>query len=161
MYQKILVPVDGSAPSNSALEAAIELGRLTQAQLRLFHVVDETSFALAAGYGFGGTLYSPEYTGDMIDRLKEAGKEILQAAEARVRAAGLEVSSVLHDSFQGRLCDQVLEQVAAWPADLIVLGSHGRRGLDRVFMGSDAESILRVAPVPVLLLRAGAAGKKA
>ena len=82
MYQKIFVQIDGSEPSSLALDAAIELGRLTRAQLRLFHAV---------------------------------------------------------------------VQASAWPADLIVLGSHGRRGVNRLFMGSDAEVMPRVAPAPVLL----------
>ena len=78
----------------------------------------------------------------------------MRVGEERVRAAGLEVDSVLRDSFQGRLCDQVLAQVGAWRANLLVLGSHGRRGANRLFMGSDAEAIVRISPVPVLLLRA-------
>ena len=161
MYQKILVPIDGSDLSLQGLDEAIMLGKLTQAKLRLFHVVDETSFGMASGYGFGGSILNMEYTGNLANQLTENGKEVLRSAEERVRAAGLEVDSVLRDSFQGRLCDQVVAQAGAWPADLIVLGSHGRRGVDRLFMGSDAEAILRIAPVPVLLVRARASAPKA
>ena len=66
------------------------------------------------------------------------------------------VDTVLKDSFAGRVSDLVIKEAGAWPADLIVLGTHGRRGLGRLFMGSDAEAIVRSAPVPVLLLRAKA-----
>ena len=162
MYQKILVPIDGSMPSGRALDEAISLARLTQGQLQLFHVVDELSFAMAAGYGSASTGDAGgSYSGDLFEALQEGGKSILRLAEERVRAAGVACTSVLHDSFAGRLGDQVVQQAQAWSADLIVLGTHGRRGLERLFMGSDAELIVRMAPVPVLLVRTphGAAAK--
>jgi len=149
MYQRILVPIDGSPTAGRGLAEAIKLGRLTGAHLRLIHVVDELSFALNASQGM--TL-----TGDMLDMLREAGAEILAQGAASVRAAGLQVDTVLKDSFAGRVSDLVISEASAWPADLIVLGTHGRRGVGRLFLGSDAETIVRSAPVPVLLLRAAA-----
>jgi nucleotide-binding universal stress UspA family protein len=149
MYQRILVPIDGSPTAERGLAEAIKLGRLTGAQLRLVHVVDELSFALSASQGM--TL-----TGDLLGMLREAGAEILAQGAARVRAAGLQVDTVLKDSFAGRVSDLVIREAGAWPADLIVLGTHGRRGVGRLFLGSDAETIVRSAPVPVLLLRAAA-----
>ena len=146
MYQSILVPVDGSATSDCGLDEAIKLGKLTGAKLRLIHVVDELSFAISAGYGAVGSF-------DIISLLREAGGEILSKAKARVQASGLEVDTVLIDSFEGRVCDLVLAQVGIWGADLIVLGTHGRRGVGRLFMGSDAENIVRASTIPVLLLR--------
>jgi len=150
MYRKILVPIDGSPTSARGLAEAIALGKLTGAQLRLIHVVDELSFALSAGYGMGST-------GDILTLLRETGAEILSQAEAQVRSAGLTVDTVLSDSFAGRVCDLVLAQASTWGADLIVLGTHGRRGVGRLFMGSDAEDIVRSATTPVLLVRAEAA----
>lgn len=154
MYKKILVPTDGSAIAQKGLAEAIALGKLTGASLRLIHVVDELSFALSAGYGAG-------YMGDILSVLREAGAEVLSQAEAQVRASGLEVDSVLNDSFAGRVSDLVMAQVSHWGAELIVLGTHGRRGVGRIFMGSDAESIVRSATVPVLLLRAQAPASEA
>ena len=150
MYQSILVPVDGSATSDCGLNEAIKLGKLTGAKLRLIHVVDELSFAMSAGYGAVDS-------SDVIGLLREAGGEILKKAKARVQTSGLEVDTVLNDSFEGRVCDLVLAQVGVWGADLIVLGTHGRRGVGRLFMGSDAENIVRASTIPVLLLRAGPA----
>ena len=149
MYQRILVPIDGSVTAARGLAEAIKLGRLTGAQLRLIHIVDELSFALSASQGM-------TMTGDMLDMLREAGAEILAQGAAGVRAAGLQVDTVLKDSFAGRVSDLVIAEAGAWPADLIVLGTHGRRGVGRLFLGSDAETIVRSAPVPVLLLRAAA-----
>lgn len=154
MYQRILVPVDGSATSDRGLDEAIKLGTLTGAKLRLIHVVDGLSFALSAGYGMTST-------GDVLGVLRTAGAEILSKGQAQVRAHGIEVDTVLSDSLVGRVCDLVSAQVSGWDADLIVLGTHGRRGVGRLFMGSDAEDIVRVSTIPVLLLRAepAAAGR--
>jgi nucleotide-binding universal stress UspA family protein len=149
MYQKILVPIDGSATAARGLTEAIALGRLTGARLQLVHVVDELSFALAAGEGL-------TYTGDMLNLLREAGAAMLAEAQARVQSAGLEVDTVLKDGLAGRVADLVLDQAQAWGAELLVLGTHGRRGIGRMFMGSDAESIVRQATMPVLLVRASA-----
>jgi nucleotide-binding universal stress UspA family protein len=149
MYQKILVPVDGSATSARGLAEAIALARLSGGQLRLLHVVDELSFALGAE-GFAG------YTGDIFALLREGGAQILADARAQVEAAGLRVDTVLRDNTSGRVSDLVVAEARTWPADLIVIGTHGRRGAGRLFMGSDAEQVLRQAPVPVLLIRAAA-----
>ena len=147
MYERILVPIDGSPTAARGLEEAVKLGKLTGARLCLIHVVDELSFALSASYGM-------TYTDDILTVLREAGADILSKGKAQVQASGLEVDGVLSDSFAGRVCDLVIAQAATWKADLIVLGTHGRRGVGRLFMGSDAESIVRSATVPVLLLRA-------
>ena len=149
MYQRILVPIDGSPTSSRGLSEAVRLGQLTRARLRLIHVVDELSFALGASEGL-------TMTGDILSLLREAGAAILTQGAASVKAAGLEVDTVLKDSFAGRVCDLVVAEAAAWPADLIVLGTHGRRGVGRLFMGSDAENIVRSAQTPVLLLRSDA-----
>ena len=148
MYQRILVPVDGSLPSERALGEAIRLGQLTGARLRLVYVVDGFSLSMVVA-GAGG------HTGALLEVLRNTGREVLKQGEARVKAAGLLVDSVLCNSFQSRIGDLVLAQANEWKADLIALGSHGRRGVGLVQMGSDAESILRNATVPVLLLRVG------
>jgi len=64
------------------------------------------------------------------------------------------VDGVLLDTFNRRLCDLVVRAARDWPADLVVIGTHGRRGVGRLLLGSDAEQILRLSPVPVLLVRA-------
>ena len=151
MYQRILVPVDGSPTSNWGLAEAMKVAKLTGAQLRLLHVVDEIPFALSAG-GYGAMAT------DVLMVLRQAGEEILQQARTLVKDNGIPVDTVLFDSFGGRLCDRVVEQVEEWHADLVVLGTHGRRGVRRVLLGSDAEQVLRTSPVPVLLVRASEAG---
>lgn len=152
MYERILVPVDGSPTSLRGLDEAVRLATLTHASLRLIHVVDDLPLALSA------EAYSPNL-GELVTLLREGGETILRDARAKVAATGIPVDTVLRDTFEGRVCDQVIDAAKDWQADLIVLGTHGRRGPGRVLLGSDAEQILRLAPVPVLLVRAAQAGE--
>lgn len=146
MYQRILVPVDGSATSNQALDAAIGLAKAFKARLRLIHVIDEMAYL--SGYDqFGG------YSGDLIRVMKESGAKVLTDALAVARAAGVEADDILFDKFGERLGETVANAAKLWEADLIVVGTHGRRGLGRVILGSGAEQIIRNAPVHVLVVR--------
>ena len=146
MYTHILVPVDGSPTSNHGLDEAVKLARLTGARLRLMHVVDQLVYSTGME-GFG------TMTADLIPLLREGGENVLKTAKARVEASGVPVETVLFDSFAGRVCDLVVAEATNCHADLIVLGTHGRRGVARIFMGSDAEQIVRLAHTPVLLVR--------
>lgn len=143
MYKRILVPVDGSPTSIRGLDEAIGLARQSGGTIRLVHVLDRIIFA-------GGETH----TGDVFGMLREVGEQVLQKMKEHAAAAGMEVSTYLSEVQPGRVCDVVAEQAKAFNADLIVVGTHGRHGVSRLFVGSDAEQIVRVAPVPVLLVRA-------
>jgi len=147
MYSKILVPVDGSPTSNQGLDEAIKLARLTSAKVRLLHAVDLVSFAMAPEAGMAAT---PE----LLTLVREGAEHILDEARARVQTSGLQAETMLVDTLAGRVCDLVTDEATRWGADLIVIGTHGRRGVGRLVLGSDAEQIARLAPVPVLLVRA-------
>lgn len=147
MYQRILVPVDGSPTSNRGLEEAAKLAALCGARLRLVHVVDEMSLALAMDAYSG-------YVGDWLTVLRNAGRQLLEQSLAIVKAAGVEADTRLFDNFSGSINDLILHEAEHWNADLIVLGTHGRRGPKRWVLGSTAEQIVRASPVPVLLVRA-------
>jgi len=147
MYQRIFVPIDGSATSTQGLDEAIKLAKLTGASLRLIHVGDALTFA---------TGFEPyaAYAKDVIPIMREACQKILDQGKARAEASGVKVDTLLLDSLAARVSDTIIEQAKAWNADLIVIGTHGRRGVGRWLLGSDAEQIVRMAPVPVLLVRA-------
>ncbi len=147
MYQRILVPIDGSATSLQGLDEAIRIAGLTGGRLRLMHVVDELKYV--TGFETVAT-----YSADLVPLMEEAGELILRQGRERAEAAGIQADSVLFTSLAGRLSELVVEQAVAWQAELIVIGTHGRRGVGRLLIGSDAEQILRMAPVPVLLVRA-------
>ncbi|WP_218509881.1 universal stress protein [Variovorax sp. dw_308] len=146
MYQRILVPLDGSPTSTRGLQEAIRVAQLTKGRLRLMHVIDELSFALGmsayAGYG-----------GDWLGLLREAGASVLEQAKSAVVASGVGVETLLEDHLAGPVHVMVTAEASRWPADLIVLGTHGRRGIGRTVLGSSAENILRYSTVPVLLVR--------
>lgn len=148
MYQHILVPTDGSATSDKAVTEAIAMARLSGGSIRLLHLVDALTVASVAD-GFAS------YAAEVLPLLREAGEKVLEAARQRVAAAGVGVETTLREVVAGRVCDLVQQEAAAWPADLIVIGTHGRRGVQRLLLGSDAEQILRSATVPVLLVRGG------
>lgn len=146
MYKKILVPIDGSPTSNLGLAEAIKLAAAMGAQLRLVYFVDP--------YAYVGGFESPAvFVTDLLPLLREGGQTVLKEGQALAVSKGVPAETVLADDAVGRLSDLVVAQALDWSADLIVIGTHGRRGVRRVLLGSDAEQILRVAPVPVLLVR--------
>ena len=147
MYQRILVPIDGSSTSQRGLREAISLAKLTGGRLRLMHVIDQLSTARARSAYEG---YSANW---LADARREANT-LLEEAAALTRAEGIETDTLLHDSYTPHLAEVVVEEANRWQADLIVLGTHGRRGVGRFLMGSGAESIMRFAQQPVLLVRA-------
>lgn len=156
MYEKILVAVDGSSTSSAALGEALELAKSCQAKLRLLHVVDSP-------YAYPDVMYG-HVAGDLEElrrAFRKAGLDILDEAVAQARQAGLEPDTRLYESNGGRVTDGIVEEARRWGADLIVVGTHGRRALDRLLLGSVAEGTARTAPVSVLLVRrSGAEAKK-
>lgn len=145
MYKRILVAIDGTSAASLALAEAIELARDHGTEILLVHVIDD--LRLTAG-DIGGVNLSYE-----APRLREAGKALLQDAAARARAAGIAVRSVLLEEIGVGVGACLVQRAREWQADLIVCGTHGRRGIRRLLMGSDAEYIVRHTPVPVLLVR--------
>jgi nucleotide-binding universal stress UspA family protein len=144
MYSNILVPIDGSDTANLGLGEAIKLAQDQGARLRLFHVVNELILT-----SYDAAFALPQ----VIDGLRAAGAALVEDAEAKVRRAGIEVDSLCKESIGGQAGVHIVDQATAWPADLIVMGTHGRRGIRRMVMGSDAEYVVRHTPVPVLLIR--------
>jgi len=146
MFKHILVPVDGSEPSNHALGTAIDLARESGARIRLIHVVDNTAFL--TGYDPSGGS-----SGHLFSALRDSGLQILQQGTADATAKGVQADHVLVDQVGTRLGDAVAQAAAEFGADLIVVGTHGRRGPSRLLLGSGAEQVIRLAPVPVLVTR--------
>jgi nucleotide-binding universal stress UspA family protein len=152
MYNQILVAVDGSDTSNLALREAIKLAKDQQAMLRLVHVVDESPAYLALDES---TMQDPNLIGDIQKALRATGEKVLSASAAIVREAGIEPGTTMKivEGAGPRIYDAIEEEATRWPADLIVIGTHGRRGFRRLLLGSVAEGVARVATKPVLLIR--------
>jgi nucleotide-binding universal stress UspA family protein len=145
MYQKILVPIDGSKTSARGLDEAIKLAKSLGSSIRLIHVVNELMIVAT----YEGTVYS----GELVEALRESGKKILAQAQDKVTAAGVSVQSELLEAHGGQAGAVIVNDAAQSKVELIVLGTHGRRGLSRLVMGSDAEQVVRQTAVPVLLVR--------
>lgn len=143
MYKRILVAVDGSETAQRALGSALELARLAGSSVRVVHAFEASTY-------LAGMAYEPA----VIDRAREYAEDVLAAALRTAKDSGLPADSLLLDSPTERLGELVARAARQWPADLIVVGSHGRRGIGRVLLGSGAEDVLRLAPVPVLVVRA-------
>lgn len=153
MYSKILVPIDGSETSTRGLNEAIKIAKSQGSQLLLVHIVNE----LILDFTYSTALYST----NLIESLVKAGKAVLEAGESAAKRAGVEAKTVLLESIGGVAADLILEQAKKFHADLIVMGTHGRRGIFRLALGSDAEQVVRAATVPVVLVRGQAATENA
>ena len=143
MYKRILVPVDGSETSSKALVTALQMARETGGRVRLVHVLDELAYLS----GF-------EVSGDLVRIAREYAQKVLADALDVARSAGVPADTRLLEAAGVRMGEAVAEEARAWEADLVAVGTHGRRGVSRVLLGSGAEQVLRLAPVPVLAVRA-------
>ena len=145
MYQRILVPIDGSDTAERALREAIKLAD-GKAQLRLLHVVEEVYPLDAEGYAF------IDYAA-LRDVARSSGERLLAKAGEVASQAGAAVETSLLEAEGERVANVIDADARNWPADLIVIGSHGRSGFSRLLFGSVAEGVVRGASVPVLLVR--------
>jgi len=145
MYKNVLVPIDGSATATRGLCEAIKFAKNQGATIRLFHMMVER--VLDCGYGVG------TYGAELVASAREEGQHIMAEAQRLARSEGVEPETVLVDSMGDTAAASIIEQARKWPADLIVMGTHGRHGVVRLAIGSDAECVLRKAPVPILLVR--------
>jgi nucleotide-binding universal stress UspA family protein len=148
MFKRILVPVDGSPTSNRGLEQAIRLARGQGGRLILLHVVDEHVIVQHADA-------AAAITERFLESLREVGRHIVARAQAAAKRRGVPSKAVVVENILRDVADVIVGEAKKQRADVIVMGTHGRRGVTRVVMGSDAEGVVRTAPVPVLLVRAG------
>jgi nucleotide-binding universal stress UspA family protein len=157
MFRRILVPIDGSPTSRRGLDEAIALAKDQSARICLLHVVDER----VVTQSFDATMYVPaNYVDDFLKALRNQGRRLIARSEAKVRKARIRVDTVLVETLGGGVADTILAQAKKWKADVIVLGTHGRRGVSRLVLGSDAEGVVCGARVPVLLVRSPVSARK-
>lgn len=145
MYKRIVVPVDGSETAQKALVTALQMARESSGCVHLVHVVEGLTSMAVDPYG--------AYSGNVVEVMRQSGRKILDDALELARAAGVQADTQLFDNFGERLAEVVADSATRFNADLMVVGTHGRRGPGRVLMGSGAEQIIRLSPVPVLVLR--------
>lgn len=145
MYQRILVPVDGSPTSERGVREAIKLATGQQATLFFLHVVDDFRMLVE--------MTSVRSYDEMLKGLRQYGLEILAKARHAAELAGVHRESLLREVTNERVAQVIVDQAKQHGCDLIVMGTHGRRGFNRIAMGSEAEQVARTSTVPVLLVR--------
>jgi nucleotide-binding universal stress UspA family protein len=149
MFKTLLIAIDGSDLGDKALAAGIELAKAQNGTIVVLTATDPVSTGIGSG-GFG-TIDA----GTIIARLEESytsqARTLLEGARSRVEAAGL-TAETLHAPRQ-RPADAILSTARERGSDLIVMGSHGRRGLGRLLLGSQAAEVLSHASVPVLIVK--------
>lgn len=149
MYETILFPTDGSDASLRALDHAIELAETYGATLHVLYVVD-------VSYSYGDFDGAAVDLTPMFEALREEGERTIETVEERAEAAGVDVVGATRED--GAVHRVILEYAEEIDADLLVMGTHGRRGLDRWLLGSVTERVVRAADVPVLTVRTASNG---
>ena len=148
MYKRIMVAIDESFMTSRVLETAIELAKAAGARLAICHGVDETIFATRQM-----EMMLPNSVGKAEYRLRAGAQGFLGKAAETAQAAGVEVEIKLIESEVKHISDMLADAAEEWKADLIVVGTHGRRGMERYFVGSVAERLVRKAETSLLLVR--------
>ncbi len=146
MYKKILVAIDDSDTSRSALAEAVHIARTSGAKLYIAHVADETLLNL-----HGQPLSSIINMEAAVASLSEAGKNLL--ASALAEADGVDAEPLLLEALKRRVSETIAEKAAQLKVDLIVIGRHGQRGLAKLLLGSVAEQLAKISDASVLLVR--------
>ena len=141
MFKQILVPVDGSNTSNAAIHQALALAKEQGAKVRLLTVYEPIKHGTSEGRI------------DLTAAMRMEGEAILRDAEEATADSGVEVTTGLVNAGTRRIATAIVEEGAAWGADLIFIGTHGRGGFEHLLLGSVAEGVVRRATVPVLLTR--------
>lgn len=144
MYQRILVPIDGSATSDCALVEAIKLARQHAAQVELVNVYEDILYWVDENY--------INYA-ELQETIRLNAEKLLTKAQAEVIQAGIPVEAKLIEAKNNRIENVIIEEAKRWQAELIVIGTHGRSGFTRLMLGSVAEGVVRSASIPVLLIR--------
>ena len=145
MYHRILVPLDGSQTAERGLREAIGLATLHKSRLVVIHVVDDFSSLVE--------LSSVASYERMKAELGQFGNALLDKARLSASGSAVQIETHLVEVTDKRVAGVIVEQAAKTGCDLIVMGTHGRRGFSRLTMGSEAELVARSSPVPVLLVK--------
>ena len=148
MYKRILVAIDNSTTAQKALREAIALARALGAKLCIANAADEGPLS-QHGMGLGSYID--------VDKVKEemraASQGLLTQALAQATAAGCKAEVMSIESAERRLASMIVDAATTWNADLIVMGTHGRRGFERLLVGSVAEHVIRIATTSLMLVR--------
>lgn len=141
MYAKILCPVDGSDVSRRGMQEALRLAQNQGAAVKFIYILDL------------GPLTQYPLGEEAMTSLRQSGRDVVDAALAAAAARGVHAEGEVLEIVQGRVGPSIIAEAERSAPDLIVMGTHGRRGLTRLLLGSDAAAVLSAAKVPVLMVK--------
>ena len=147
MYQRILVAIDSSHASERALGEAIGNAWASGGRLIVVHALEAVAGVI------GENPYATGYVQGLEEDAKHAAQDLLARACGRAAAAGVQAEAMLLEPGAAPVAARIVQSARDRQADLIVMGTHGRHGVKRAMLGSNADGVLRVASVPVLLVR--------
>jgi nucleotide-binding universal stress UspA family protein len=142
--RRILHPTDFSKASAAAYKRAVDMAKANRAELVLVHVLTPAIPMVADGY------VSPQVYEDMANATRAYGQKHLTALIGKAKQAGVRVKGLL---LEGVPHERIAQAARSRKADLLVIGTHGRTGFAKLFLGSVASRVLAVAPCPVLAVR--------
>jgi nucleotide-binding universal stress UspA family protein len=145
MYDRILVPLDGSPTALRGFEEAVALARALKSKLVLLHVIDVFPIAVE--------MVPTRNWEDIVEGLRKHGQGLLDTGCKTAAEHAVSAESRLVEARTERVADTIVQVAQDAGCDLVVMGTHGRRGFSRVMVGSDAELVVRHCPLPVLLVR--------
>jgi nucleotide-binding universal stress UspA family protein len=145
MYRRILVPLDGSDTAQRGLQEALGLAKAFDSSLVLLHVVEYYPMMMEMATATTWEVITTD--------LRAHGQQVLERAHDAAKAAGVASEAHLEDAAAARVCDVIVDQAREHRCDLIVMGTHGRRGIEHALIGSDAERVIRMSPTPLLLVK--------
>lgn len=147
MYKRIVVAVDGSEVSDRALDEATKLAREMHSIILLLHVCEEIPIVWEPD-SMNTTLMQ-----DSLEVVVDAGKELLEKHRKKFTEQRVTIETKLVETYDGRIGSVISDEAQKWDADLLIVGTHGRKGIAHLLMGSVAEQVARTASMPVLLVR--------
>ena len=142
MFKEILLPTDGSEGVSDAINCAVAMAKTFHARIHVLHIIESPRLQ-----DYGAFFALPE----IMKELQAAGEEVCKNAVEFMHESGFE--NVVTENIEGYPADEIMDYARTNGIDLIVMGTHGRRGLNRVVLGSIAEEVVRRSEVPVMTVR--------
>lgn len=145
MYQRILVPLDGSDTAQLGLEQAISLAQPLKARLLLLYVLDDLAWLVEVS-AFADSR-------QLHEDLERHANDLLNNARRMAADRDVEAQVLVRRTSGQRIAEAIVAEVRRNDCDLVVMGTHGRKGINRLVLGSEAMGVAQTSPVPVLLVR--------
>jgi nucleotide-binding universal stress UspA family protein len=155
-YKNILLGTDGAELMEAVYEHCAYLAQLTEATVHIVYVIDSTVYAAMPIEGtLPGYTFTPTDStwATVYDVLRDTGKNVTEKAKEKLQSFGISENAIKVVVLEGHPASELLSYSESHAIDLVVIGTHGRKGIDRLLIGSVADKVTRSSKVPILLVR--------